>query len=76
MSDQDEQYEKTFRHRPKWQLSMSEQIDGVVNCPRCLVEYSIEQPLCRLGDYPEELFCPHCDIGVTIKIRYDGRDDV
>jgi hypothetical protein len=68
--------EKTFRHRPKWQLSMAEQIEGVINCPRCLIEYNQEHPMLRLGDYPEEVFCPGCDIGILIKIRYDGNDDV
>ena len=67
---------KAFKHRPKWQLSMSEQMEHVINCPRCLIEYDKEQPLCRLGDYPEELMCPSCWIGIKIDIRYDGRDDV
>ncbi len=69
-------YLKTFKHRPAWQESMTEQMEDAINCPRCLIEYKQEQPLCRLGDYPEELFCPSCDIGVTINIRYDGRDNV
>ena len=68
--------DKTFKHRPTWQLNMSEQMANVINCPRCLVEYNEIQSLSRLGDYPEELMCPCCWIGITINIRYDGRDDV
>jgi hypothetical protein len=68
-------YLKTFKHRPNWQLSMAAQMEDVINCPRCLM-FDQEQPLCRLGDYPEELMCPSCWIGIKIDIRYDGRDDV
>ncbi len=70
------EYEKTFRHRPKWQLSLADQMENVINCPRCLIEYDAKRPLYKLGDYPEELFCASCDIGITIQIRYDGRDNV
>jgi hypothetical protein len=67
---------KTFKPRPKWQLKIAKEMNGVIHCPRCLVEYKQEETLCQVGDYPEELFCPHCDVTVTINIRYDGRDDV
>ena len=67
---------RAFKPRPAWQLSMTEQMENVINCPRCLIEYKEIQPLCRLGDYPEELMCGNCWIGIKIDIRYDGRDDV
>jgi hypothetical protein len=69
-------YLKTFKPRPKWQLKIAKEMNGVIHCPRCLVDYKQEETLSQVGDYPEELFCPHCDVTVTINIRYDGRDDV
>jgi hypothetical protein len=69
-------YLKTFKPRPKWQLNIAKEMSGVIHCPRCLLDYNQKETLCQVGDYPEELFCPHCDVTVTINIRYDGRDDV
>ncbi len=35
-------------------------------CPVCSAEdWEPEQPMCAVGDYPETLFCPHCDLTIT-----------
>ena len=35
-------------------------------CPVCSAEESgPDQPMCAYGDYPETLFCPHCDLTIT-----------
>ena len=62
--------------RPAWQEYIAEQMNGTINCPRCWLGYETLQPLSQLGDYPEELFCPHCDLELVLKIRYFGRDDL
>ena len=63
------------RHDLKWSESIAEQMDGVINCPRCLHNYlNEEQPLCRFGDYPDELFCPHCNLEVKLSLHYNGSD--
>ena len=35
-------------------------------CPVCSAEeYEPGQPMCAYGDYPETLFCPHCDLTIA-----------
>lgn len=36
-------------------------------CPKCKSR-SIEQPLCRTGDFEEVLFCPHCKLEICISV--------
>lgn len=43
-----------------------------IYCPNCIVVEEIEQPLSVIGDYENELFCPHCELRVYIKIEYEG----
>ena len=42
-------------------------------CPWCDIKYHNSQPLSTLGDYPDELFCPHCDLEVNLQLRWMGR---
>ena len=37
----------------------------VMLCPQCSDEDG-EQPMCSFGDEPEHLFCPHCDLVVSL----------
>ncbi len=35
-------------------------------CPVCSAEeYEPDQPMMPYGDYPETLFCPHCNLTIT-----------
>ncbi len=54
----------------RWQEYVTKQMDDVVNCPNCALIYKSIQPLCQEGDYPEILFCPHCDLELRVQIRY------
>ena len=33
-------------------------------CPVC-TDKSVTQPMCQYGDFPNSVFCPHCDLSVT-----------
>jgi len=41
---------------------------GKLNCPNCGQWGDPQQPLMAMGDYPNEFFCPHCDILCEITI--------
>ena len=56
-------------------VNIGKQIQNLqcVWCPRCL-ESSLngsvfKQNLCAVGDYEDELFCPHCELNVLIKVE-------
>lgn len=40
-------------------------------CPFCS-DSDGEQPLSNFGDYENELFCPHCDLHLEIKLVGKG----
>lgn len=43
-----------------------------IYCPYCLTlkleHKQMRQPLCAVGDFEEELFCPHCDLTVCLSV--------
>ena len=39
-----------------------------VYCPKCFENEGFKQPLCAVGEFENELFCPHCELGIVIKI--------
>lgn len=46
-------------------------------CPRCK-SFGQDQPLSMEGDFPQVLFCPHCNLEVSISVdgcrhHYRGR---
>ena len=46
-------------------------------CPVCSAEeYEPDQPMVSYGDYPETLFCPHCDLTITFSQPNLGNRDV
>jgi len=42
-------------------------------CPWCYLTYHTMQPLSTVGDYPDELFCPSCELEVNLALRWMGR---
>ena len=60
--------------RPAWQKYVAKQMSDVISCPRCWLGYKINQTLYQLGEHPEELFCPRCNLELVLDIRYFGSD--
>ena len=43
-----------------------------VPCPQCAIdEPMLEQDLCAFGDEEDILFCPHCELQVTMNLKLD-----
>lgn len=55
-------------------LKIAEAMDGVIICPRCKKNGGItaDQTLTRYGDWPDMLFCPHCELDLKIEINSLG----
>ena len=61
--------------RYKWEKYLAKECENNIHCPRCALHYSLEpNSLGTLGDEPETLFCPSCNLEVSFKIYYHGRD--
>lgn len=45
---------------------IGEQMDGKILCPRECVE---GQTLSVFGDFEDTLFCPHCEMEVTLVVK-------
>jgi hypothetical protein len=63
----------------KYAACVGKQIQNVqtIYCPRCLDEETLEnrrfkQPLSAVGDFEDELFCPHCDLTLSICVTHTG----
>ena len=52
------------------------QMNNSILCPRCSLAYWEDQPLARLGDYPETLFCPHCNLEVNVKLHWNRESSI
>lgn len=57
----------------KYARCIGKQIQNLqqIFCPRCLEQESVEekrfyQNLCAVGDFEEELFCPHCELRIKV----------
>jgi len=48
--------------------NIGEQMNAVILCPRACVE---GQRLSTFGDFEDQLFCPHCELEVTITVKYE-----
>jgi len=42
-------------------------------CPVC-TDKDITQPMAQCGDYPDNLFCPHCDLGIELSHPFNLGD--
>lgn len=47
--------------------NIGEQMDGKILCPR---ECIVGQMLSTVGDFEDQLFCPHCEMDVEIVVTY------
>ena len=50
--------------------NIGSQISGKVICPDCLEVEKLDQELFTIGDHENLLFCPHCDLGLELKLTY------
>jgi len=59
--------------RGELQQNLAKQVDQgeLLHCPICSSDWRIQQPLCAYdgGNRGGELFCPHCDLYVTITVN-------
>jgi hypothetical protein len=46
----------------------------VIFCPRCLEVDAFKQNLCAIGDHEHGLFCPHCELAITIIVGAERND--
>ena len=56
------------------EIALGKQVrDGKpLSCPVCSQDFTdTDQPMCSYGDYEYDLFCPHCDLGVTLKVFHN-----
>ena len=51
--------------------NIGEQMSGKILCPRECVE---GQELSVFGDFEDSLFCPHCEMEVTLTVKYRDGD--
>ncbi len=42
-------------------------------CPVCS-DGDVTQPMAPFGDFPESLFCPHCDLSISLSTPWNIRD--
>jgi hypothetical protein len=48
-----------------------------LSCPICSNEPpESEQPMSSIGDFEEELFCPHCEVVIEMRIKHRGHSDI
>jgi hypothetical protein len=50
--------------------NVGKQLSGKANCPDCKKEGKFDQPLYTIGDAEDNLFCPHCDLGIELNLTY------
>jgi rubredoxin len=55
----------------QYAVDIGKQIDNKIVCPRCRVDTrkdEDQQTLSTYGDFEDELFCPHCELDVELKV--------
>ena len=64
---------KMTKEELQYARSLGEQVgkNKPLSCPNCSKEWkdSEGQPLCCYGDFPEVLFCPHCETDIKLVVK-------